>query len=76
LLDLLTVNALVAAESVFISVQCEVFALEGISQLLDTVGRISEGFGYKLAIEGLLLTMSRELFHVEHSSLLLNLRST
>ena len=56
-LDLLTVNALVAAESVLIPIQCEFFALEGISQLLDTVDRISEGFGHKLAIEGVLLTM-------------------
>ncbi len=56
-LDLLTLNALVAADSVLIPIQCEFFALEGISQLLDTVDRIRESFGHPLAIEGILLTM-------------------
>ena len=56
-LDLLTLNALVAADSVLIPIQCEFFALEGISQLLDTVDRIREGFGHPLRIEGVLLTM-------------------
>lgn len=56
-LDLLTLNALVAADSVLIPIQCEFFALEGISQLLDTVERIKEGFQHPLAIEGILLTM-------------------
>jgi chromosome partitioning protein len=56
-LDLLTLNALVAADSVLIPIQCEFFALEGISQLLDTVERIKEGFQHSLAIEGILLTM-------------------
>ncbi len=56
-LDLLTLNALVAADSVLIPIQCEFFALEGISQLLDTLERIKEGFQHKLAIEGILLTM-------------------
>jgi chromosome partitioning protein len=56
-LDLLTVNALVAADSVLIPIQCEFFALEGISQLMDTIDRIREGFGHTLRIEGVLLTM-------------------
>ncbi|MEO8025540.1 MAG: ParA family protein [Bryobacteraceae bacterium] len=56
-LDLLTLNALVAANSVLIPIQCEFFALEGISQLIDTVERIKEGFQHNLAIEGILLTM-------------------
>ena len=56
-LDLLTLNALVASDSVLIPIQCEFFALEGISQLLDTVDRIRESFGHQLTIEGVLLTM-------------------
>jgi chromosome partitioning protein len=56
-LDLLTLNALVAADSVLIPIQCEFFALEGISQLLDTVDRIRDSFGHDLRVEGILLTM-------------------
>jgi len=56
-LDLLTLNALVAADSVLIPIQCEFFALEGISQLLDTIDRIRESFQHPLKIEGVLLTM-------------------
>jgi len=56
-LDLLTLNALVAADSVLIPIQCEFFALEGISQLMDTVERVRSAFGTNLAIEGVLLTM-------------------
>jgi chromosome partitioning protein len=56
-LDLLTLNALVAADSVLIPIQCEFFALEGISQLIDTVDRIRESFQHPLKIEGVLLTM-------------------
>ncbi len=56
-LDLLTLNALVAADSVLIPIQCEFFALEGISQLIDTIERIRESFGKKLPLEGILLTM-------------------
>jgi chromosome partitioning protein len=56
-LDLLTVNALVAADSVLIPIQCEFFALEGISQLMDTIDRIRESFHHPLRIEGVLLTM-------------------
>jgi chromosome partitioning protein len=59
-LDLLTLNALVAADSVLIPIQCEFFALEGISQLMDTVERVREGFSHPLKIEGILLTMFDE----------------
>ncbi len=56
-LDLLTVNALVAADSVLIPIQCEFFALEGISQLLDTIDRLRQSFNPALRVEGVLLTM-------------------
>lgn len=56
-LDLLTLNALVAADSVLIPIQCEFFALEGISQLLDTIDGIRRSFQRPLKIEGILLTM-------------------
>lgn len=56
-LDLLTLNALVASDSVLIPLQCEFFALEGISQLIDTIERIRDSFQHNLRIEGILLTM-------------------
>jgi chromosome partitioning protein len=56
-LDLLTLNALLASDSVLIPIQCEFFALEGISQLMDTVDRIRENFSHPIAIQGILLTM-------------------
>jgi chromosome partitioning protein len=56
-LDLLTLNALVAADSVLIPIQCEFFALEGISQLMDTIERIQESFQHRIQTEGILLTM-------------------
>lgn len=56
-LDLLTLNALVAADSVLIPIQCEFFALEGISQLMDTIDGIRDSFQHNLQIEGILLTM-------------------
>ncbi len=56
-LDLLTLNALVAADSVLVPIQCEFFALEGMSQLLDTIDRIRDSFEHELKIEGILLTM-------------------
>ena len=59
-LDLLTVNALVAADSVLIPIQCEFFALEGISQLMDTIERIKESFQHDIQTEGILLTMFDE----------------
>ena len=56
-LDLLTLNALVAADSVLIPMQAEYFALEGITELLGTVERLRESFNPKLEIEGVVLTM-------------------
>jgi chromosome partitioning protein len=59
-LDLLTLNSLVAADSVLITMQAEYFALEGISELLDTIERIRAAFNPSLEIEGVLLTMFDE----------------
>jgi chromosome partitioning protein len=56
-LGLLTINMLSAADSVLIPVQCEYYALEGLSQLLNTVHRIQQSVNPKLAIDGVLLTM-------------------
>ena len=56
-LDLLTLNALVAADAILIPMQAEYFALEGISELLDTIDRIRAGLNPELAIEGVVLTM-------------------
>jgi chromosome partitioning protein len=56
-LGLLTVNALVAARNLLIPLQCEFFALEGLSQLLQTVERIRVAFNPELAILGVALTM-------------------
>jgi chromosome partitioning protein len=56
-LDLLTLNALMAADSVLVPIQCEFFALEGISELMDTIDRIREAFHHPLTVEGILLTM-------------------
>uniref|UniRef100_Q02D34 Chromosome segregation ATPase n=1 Tax=Solibacter usitatus (strain Ellin6076) TaxID=234267 RepID=Q02D34_SOLUE len=56
-LDLLTLNALLAADSVLVPIQCEFFALEGISELMDTIERIRESFHHPLEVEGILLTM-------------------
>jgi len=56
-LDLLTLNALVAADSVLVPMQAEYFALEGVSELLDTIERLRQSFNPGLAIEGVVLTM-------------------
>jgi chromosome partitioning protein len=56
-LDLLTLNDLLAADSVLIPIQCEFFALEGISELFVTIDRIRQSFHHTLKIEGILLTM-------------------
>jgi chromosome partitioning protein len=59
-LDLLTLNALVAADSVLIPMQAEYFAMEGISELLDTIERLRQSFNPDLQIEGVVLTMFDE----------------
>jgi chromosome partitioning protein len=59
-LDLLTLNALLAADSVLVPIQCEFFALEGVSELMDTIDRVREAFRHPLKIEGILLTMYDE----------------
>jgi len=59
-LGLLTVNALTAADSILIPIQCEYYALEGVTDLLDTVERIREGLNPELAVEGVVLTMFDE----------------
>lgn len=56
-LGLLTINALTASDSVLIPVQCEYYALEGLSQLLNTVRLVQKHLNKKLTIEGVLLTM-------------------
>jgi len=59
-LDLLTLNALVAADSVLIPMQAEYFALEGISELMDTIERIRVSLNPTLSVEGVVLTMLDE----------------
>jgi chromosome partitioning protein len=56
-LDLLTVNSLAASDSVLVPIQCEYLALEGVSELLDTLMRLRRSVNPTLAIEGILLTM-------------------
>ncbi len=56
-LGLITTNALVAADSLIIPVQCEYFALEGLGKLLNTIKIIQKNLNHNLAIEGILLTM-------------------
>src|SRR5262245_31676139 len=59
-LGLLTLNALAAADSVLIPIQCEYFALEGVSELWDTLVRVRRTINSQLAVEGFLLTMFDE----------------
>jgi len=59
-LNILTLNGLVAAQSVLVPIQCEYFALEGISELLETLVRIRHSFNPSLQVEGILLTMYDE----------------
>lgn len=56
-LGLLTINALTAASSVFVPVQCEYYAMEGLGRLLSNVARIQESLNPALVLEGILLTM-------------------
>lgn len=57
-LGILTVNALVAADSIIIPVQCEYYALEGLSQLVTSINLVQAGLNPHLSIEGVVLTMS------------------
>jgi chromosome partitioning protein len=57
-LGILTINSLAAATSALIPIQCEYYALEGLSQLLNTVNLVKENLNQGLAIEGVLLTMA------------------
>jgi chromosome partitioning protein len=59
-LDLLTLNCLVASDSVLVPIQCEYYALEGLSELLDSLMRIRKTLNTGLAIEGFLPTMYDE----------------
>jgi chromosome partitioning protein len=56
-LDLLTLNALVASDGLLVPMQAEYFALEGISELMSTLDRVTQAFNPGLALEGVLLTM-------------------
>jgi len=56
-LDLLTLNSLVAADGLLVPMQAEYFALEGISELMSTLDRVTQAFNSTLALEGVLLTM-------------------
>ena len=59
-LSLLTVNALTAADAVLVPIQTEYFALEGLTELLETVERVRDSFNPMLAMEGIVLTMFDE----------------
>jgi len=56
-LNLLTLNAMVAADSVLVPLQCEFFALEGLSQLMLTIREVKQALNQKLEIQGIVLTM-------------------
>jgi chromosome partitioning protein len=59
-LGLLTINGLTSADSLLVPIQCEYYALEGVTELFDTLARLRRELNPKLAIEGLLLTMYDE----------------
>lgn len=59
-LGLLTINGLTSADSLLVPIQCEYFALEGVTELFDTLARLRRGLNPQLTIEGLLLTMYDE----------------
>ncbi len=56
-LGLLTINALVAADSVLVPIQCEYYALEGVGQLMNTVRLVQQGLNKELKLQGIVLTM-------------------
>jgi chromosome partitioning protein len=57
-LGLLTLNALVASDTIIVPIQCEFYALEGVSQLMSTLSLIKDGLNPELSIEGVVLTMA------------------
>ena len=57
-LGLLTLNSLVASDGIIVPIQCEFYALEGVSQLMNTLALIRDGLNPELAIEGVLMTMA------------------
>jgi chromosome partitioning protein len=59
-LNILTLNGLVAADSVLVPIQCEYFALEGLTDLFDTLARVRRGLNPALTVQGILLTMYDE----------------
>ena len=65
-LGLLTLNALIAADSVLIPLQCEYYALEGLSQLTHTIDLVRQGFNPALKMEGILLTMFDSRANIAH----------
>lgn len=65
-LSLLTVNAMTAADALLIPLQCEFYALEGLSQLIQTVQRIRQGLNPRLQIAGILLTMFDKRTNLSH----------
>jgi len=65
-LDILTVNALIAANSVLVPIQCEYFALEGVSELMETIRQIKRLRNPQLQIEGVLMTMFDDRTNLSH----------
>jgi chromosome partitioning protein len=65
-LDILTVNALIAANSVLVPIQCEYFALEGVAELMETIRQIRRFRNADLEIEGVLLTMFDDRTNLSH----------
>lgn len=65
-LDILTVNALIAANSILVPIQCEYFALEGVSELIETIRQIRRLRNPELELEGVLLTMFDDRTNLSH----------